>query len=58
MRTRYVHDVLADAGQVDIRFEAYFGEYSWVTNVRKLKHLRSQKWFFAAQDDRASVTRD
>jgi hypothetical protein len=51
------NDVLTDAGQVDLRFDAYFGEYFWVINARKLKHLCSQKCFYAARDDRFSHSR-
>lgn len=37
--------VLADAGKVDLRFDAYLGEYFRVTDARKLENLHSQKAF-------------
>jgi hypothetical protein len=55
VRRRCVHDLLADAVQVDLRFNADFGECFWVTDARKLKHLRS-KVFYSPQDDRALTT--
>ena len=52
MRRTYSCNLVADAVQVDLRFDAYFREYFQVPMPEKLKHLRSQKVVYARQDDR------
>ena len=66
-------NLVSDVGQVDLRFEAYFGEYfleyfsryfSWNFCLYFLPMPGNssisvvKSGFFGAQDDRADVTRD
>ena len=48
--------VLANAGQVNLRFDAYLGEYFRVTDARKLENLPTHVIQACAADDAGIFT--